>query len=49
MPELVESYVVSNDHMVYEFTLCKNPKFSDGSALTAFDVKWSWERTLRKA
>ena len=48
-PELVESYVVSDDHMVYEFTLRKNLKFSDGSALTAFDVKWSWERALRKA
>ncbi len=49
VPELVESYVVSDDNMVYDLTLRKDLKFSDGSALTAFDVKWSWERTLRKA
>ena len=46
-PELAESYVVRDGGMTYEFTLRKGLKFSDGSDLTAEDVKWSWERSLR--
>ena len=45
--ELAESYVVRDGGMTYEFTLRKGLKFSDGSDLTAEDVKWSWERSLR--
>ena len=45
-PELAESYIVRDDGKEYEFTLRKGLKFSDGSELTAEDVKWSWERSL---
>lgn len=48
-PDLAESFEVSNDGLVYEFTLRKDLKFSDGSLLTSSDVKWSWERALRKS
>ena len=42
--ELLAGYSVSDDGLVYELALRSNLKFSDGSALTAADVKWSWER-----
>lgn len=45
-PELAESWVVRDDGRTYEFTLRKGLRFSDGSELTAEDVKWSWERSL---
>ena len=48
-PALVESFTVSDDGTEYEFKLKKDLKFSDGSPLTAKDVKWSWERALRAA
>lgn len=44
--ELAESWVVRDDGRTYEFTLRKSLRFSDGSELTAEDVKWSWERSL---
>ena len=37
---------ISDDLRDYEFTLRPSLKFSDGSQLTARDVKWSWERAL---
>ena len=33
----------------YEFVLRNDLKFSDGSALTSGDFKWSWERALKKS
>ncbi len=42
--DLAESYTVSEDGTVYRFVLREGLVFSDGSPLTAFDVKWSWER-----
>lgn len=48
-PDLTESFEVSNDGLMYEFTLRKDLKFSDSSPLTSSDVKWSWERALRKS
>ena len=44
--DLAESYVVGAAGTVYTFTLRRDLKFSDGSPLTAQDVKWSWERAL---
>ena len=44
---LVESYQVDQEGLEYEFTLRNDLKFSDGSALTSSDFKWSWERALR--
>ena len=48
-PELAESFTVRENGTLYEFTMRKELKFSDGSRLTASDVKWSWERALRKS
>ena len=46
---LADNYSVTDDGLTYEFTLKKGLKFSDGSPLRASDVKWSWERSLRKS
>lgn len=44
--DLASSYSVSDDGLRYRFELREGLQFSDGSALTADDVKWSWERAL---
>ena len=49
VPVLVESYSLGEDGVTYVFNLRKDLKFSDGSPLTAVDVKWSWERALRES
>ncbi|PYN27558.1 MAG: hypothetical protein DMD99_02040 [Candidatus Rokuibacteriota bacterium] len=43
-PSLAESWQVSPDGRVYDFTLRKGVKFHNGAALTAEDVKFSFER-----
>jgi peptide/nickel transport system substrate-binding protein len=43
-PSLAESWQVSPDGRVYDFTLRKNVKFHNGDTLTAEDVKFSFER-----
>ena len=48
-PELAASFESRSGGTEWEFTLRPNLKFSDGSPLTSADVKWSWERALRKA
>lgn len=48
-PELAESFTVRENGTLYEFTMRKELKFSDGRRLAAPDVKWSWERALRKS
>ena len=42
--DLAESFTVSQDGTVYRFVLRENLVFSDGTPVTAFDFKWSWER-----
>ena len=46
---LCEDYKVSEDGLTYDFTLKSGIVFSNGSALTASDVKYSFERLLRAA
>ncbi len=46
-PALAEGFSVSDDGLTYEFRLKKDIRFSDGSPITAKDVKWSWERAMR--
>jgi peptide/nickel transport system substrate-binding protein len=43
-PSLAESWSVSRDGLVYEFVLRKGVRFHNGDALTADDVKFSFER-----
>ena len=46
---LCEDYAVSEDGLTYDFTLKDGIVFSNGSPLTASDVKYSFERLLRAA
>lgn len=41
---LAESHTISDDGLVYTFTLRQNVKFHDGSVMTADDVKYSLDR-----
>lgn len=45
---LAESHEISEDGKTYTFTLREGLKFSDGTAVTAGDVKFSLERNLAK-
>jgi peptide/nickel transport system substrate-binding protein len=47
VPELAESYEVSEDGKVYTFKLKKGLKFSDGTPFDAYSVKWSIDRVMR--
>ncbi|NEU60139.1 ABC transporter substrate-binding protein [Paenibacillus sp. ALJ109b] len=42
VPDLAESWDVSDDQRTYTFHLRKDSKFSDGSALTADDIAFTW-------
>lgn len=44
VPNLAESYSVSEDGLTYVFTLKEGLKWSDGSPLTAADFEYSWKR-----
>lgn len=45
-PYLAKSWTVSQDQKTYTFYLNKNFRFSDGTPITAADVKFSFERDL---
>ncbi|MGR7994866.1 MULTISPECIES: ABC transporter substrate-binding protein [unclassified Xanthobacter] len=45
-PDLAESWTVSDDGKVITFKLRPNAVFSDGSPVTAQDVKWSLDRAV---
>ncbi|HWD38557.1 MAG TPA: peptide ABC transporter substrate-binding protein [Fimbriimonas sp.] len=49
VPQLAESWKVSNHGRTYTFTLRKGVKFHNGRELEAADFKWSWERNLAPA
>lgn len=46
VPSLCTGYTVSDDGLTYSFTLREGVTFSNGSALTASDVKYTFERLL---
>src|SRR5690606_15212294 len=43
LPKLAESWEVSDDHLSYTFHLRPDVHFSDGTPLTAEDVKFSFD------
>ena len=45
-PDVASSYSVSDGGLRYTFVLRDGLMFSDGTPVTAADVKWSWERAL---
>lgn len=47
VPHLAASWTVSPDGMVYDFKLDPAAKFQDGSAVTAEDVVYSFQRLIR--
>jgi len=46
IPDLAESYTISEDGLVYSFTLRPGVKFHNGRDLTATDIKYSIERSV---
>ncbi|MZR32382.1 ABC transporter substrate-binding protein [Sneathiella litorea] len=45
-PEAAESWVVSPDGMTITFKMRKGATFWDGAPITAYDVKWSFDRAV---
>ena len=46
MPELAESWVVSDDGLNITFKIKSDATFWDGTKVTAEDVKWSFDRAV---
>jgi len=46
VPQLAESYTVSDDGLVYTFKLRKDAAFTSGNSVTATDVKFSFDRAI---
>ncbi len=44
-PAMAESYTMSDDGLVYTFTL-RDAKWSDGQPVTAHDFEWAWNRVI---
>lgn len=49
IPDVAESYEISEDGTVYTFQLRENAQFQDGSPILAEDFKWSFERACDPA
>jgi ABC-type transport system substrate-binding protein len=49
VPDLAESFAVSDDGLTYTFTIRKGVKFHNGREMTAAEVKYSLERTCNPA
>jgi len=49
VPELAESWDISDDGKVYTFQLRGNARFHDGRPMVAQDVVYSWERAAKPA
>ena len=49
LPDVAESYEISDDGTVYTFRLREDAVFQDGKPITAQDFKWSFERACDPA
>ncbi len=49
VPDVAESYEISDDGLVYTFTLRDDATFQDGKTITSDDFKWSFERACDSA
>ncbi|MDP3980277.1 MAG: ABC transporter substrate-binding protein, partial [Chlamydiota bacterium] len=47
-PDLVESWTLSSDHRLYSFTLKDGVSFTNGKALSALDIQYTFHRLLDK-
>ena len=45
----IENGLISEDGLTYTFPICEDVVFSDGTELTAEDVKYSWDRVVEMA
>jgi len=49
IPDVAESYEISDDGLVYTFKIRENAVFQDGKPIRAEDFKWSFERACDPA
>lgn len=49
LPALARSWQVSGDGLTWTFQLREDARWSDGSPVTAEDLRWSWTRLLHPA
>ncbi len=49
IPDVAESYEISEDGLTYTFTLREEAQFQDGQPIRADDFKWSFERACDPA
>jgi oligopeptide transport system substrate-binding protein len=49
IPDIAESYEISNDGLVYTFKIRQEAVFQDGKSIRAEDFKWSFERACDPA
>lgn len=46
IPNMAESYSISEDNLTFTFTLRKDIKWSDGEPITAHDFKWTYDQMM---
>jgi peptide/nickel transport system substrate-binding protein len=47
IPNMAESYSISDDGLVFTFNLRKDMKWSDGQPITAHDFKWTYDQVIK--
>ena len=48
IPDLIDSYTVSDDKLTYTFKLKKGPKWSNGEPVTSKDYVFGWTTAMKK-